>query len=194
MLSEPLTVAEPSVVSRIVSSELGTSGGRVAMQKKHLVRVLLAFAAIYLIWGSTFLGIRVAIQTIPAMLMAGVRWIFAGTVLYGFLRWRGAARPRGRSWLVASLMGGSIIFAGNGSVTYAEQFIPSGTLPSSSRSAPALMAVMGWLSGAAARRVPVWIGIALATWGVWVIVEPAGVTVSRVEGFAIAIILVREVL
>ena len=92
---------------------------------------------------------------------------FRGTLLYGFLRWRGAARfTRGRDWFIASLIGGGIIFGGNGSVTYAEQFIPSGTVAVIVAVVPALMALMGWLSGTTSKpRLPVWIGIALATSG-----------------------------
>ena len=71
----------------------------------------MAFAAIYLIWGSTFLGIRVAIQSIPPLLMAGIRWSLAGSLFYGFLRWRGAPRPSARDWRIAALVGGGIILS-----------------------------------------------------------------------------------
>jgi drug/metabolite transporter (DMT)-like permease len=163
--------------------------------RSRLIRVLAAFAAVYLIWGSTFLGIRVAIQSIPPMLMAGTRWMIAGSCLFGFLRWRGAPRPRGRDWLVAGLIGGGIIFGGNGSVTYAEQFIPSGTVAVMVAVVPALMALMGWLSGTTSRpRLPVWIGIALATLGVAVIVRPTNLTISRGQGLAIAILLLGELM
>ncbi|HEX8280329.1 MAG TPA: EamA family transporter, partial [Chthoniobacterales bacterium] len=127
-----------------------------------LLHLILAFAAIYLIWGSTFLGIRVAIESIPPMLMGGVRWSIAGALLYAILRWRGAPRPTLRDWGTAAIIGGGIIFAGNGSVTYTEQYIPSGTVAVIVAVVPAMMAVMGWLSGTLTRpRLPVWIGIAL---------------------------------
>lgn len=161
---------------------------------RRVLQVLLAFGAIYLIWGSTFLGIRVAIESIPPLLMAGVRWTLAGAILYGILRWRGAPRPSARDWGIAAVIGGGIIFGGNGSVTYAEQFIPSGTVAVIVAVVPALMALMGWLSGATRRpRLPVWIGIALATVGVAVIVRPAeGISMSPEQSLAIVIILIGE--
>lgn len=161
---------------------------------RRLVQVSLAFAAVYLIWGSTFLGIRIAIHSIPPMLMAGVRWSLAGSILYGILRWRGAPRPGARDWGIAALIGGGIILGGNGSVTYAEQFIPSGTVAVIVALVPALMALLGWFSGATSRpRLPVWIGIAVATCGVAVIVRPGeGISMSRQQTFAIVIILIGE--
>jgi drug/metabolite transporter (DMT)-like permease len=145
--------------------------------ESRAVRIVLAFAAVYLVWGSTFLGIRVAIETIPPMIMVGVRWSLAGSLLYFFLRWRGIATPRFRDWRTAGLIGGGIIFAGNGSVTFAEQYIPSGTAAVIVALVPAVMVLIGWLSGALPRpRLPVWCGIAIATFGVAVIVQPTALT------------------
>lgn len=159
----------------------------------RLARVVVAFAAVYLIWGSTFLCIRVAIQSIPPLLMAGVRWSLAGSLFYGFLRWRGASRPSARDWRIAALLGGGIIFGGNGSVTYAEQFIPSGTVAVVVALVPALMALMAWISGTTSRpRLAVWFGIALATVGVAVIVRPAGVGASPQARLSLAILMVGE--
>src|SRR2546423_12297419 len=141
--------------------------------RTRLLRVIIAFAAVYLIWGSTFLGIRIAIQTIPPGIMAGMRWSIAGALFYGALRWRGAPPPSARDWRTAALIGGGIIFGGNGTVTYAERFIPSGTVAVIVAVVPAMMALLGWLSGITARpRLPVWLGIARATWGVVVIARP----------------------
>jgi drug/metabolite transporter (DMT)-like permease len=167
----------------------------IAGDRTRLFRVIVSFAAVYLIWGSTFLGIRVAIQSIPPMLMAGSRWVIAGACLYGFLRWRGAPRPCARDWFRGVIIGGGIIFGGNGSVTYAEQFIPSGLVAVIVAVVPALMALMGWLSGITSRpRLLVWAGIALATWGVAVIVRPAGIALSHEQIFSIALLLIGELL
>jgi drug/metabolite transporter (DMT)-like permease len=141
------------------------------------LKVVAAFAAVYLIWGSTFLGIRVAIETIPPMIMAGLRWSMAGWLFYLFLRGRGAPRPGWRDWQSAAVIGGGIIFAGNGSVTFAEQYIPSGTAAVIVALLPAVMVLMGWLSGTLRRpRLPVWGGIAVATFGVAIIVRPSALS------------------
>jgi drug/metabolite transporter (DMT)-like permease len=159
------------------------------------LRVLIAFAAVYLVWGSTFLGIRIAIHSVPPGIMAGTRWCVAGALLYAVLRWRGARRPSARDWRIAAIIGGGIIFGGNGSVTYAERFIPSGTAAVIVAVVPALMALLGWLSGVTTRpRLPVWLGIALATWGVVVIVRPGGVALGPEQTVSIIILMIGELM
>jgi drug/metabolite transporter (DMT)-like permease len=88
--------------------------------------VLCAFAAVYLIWGSTYLAIRYALETLPPFLMAGTRFLAAGLVMYAWMRWRGARRPTGLEWRSASLVGGLLLLGGNGGVVWAQQRVPSG--------------------------------------------------------------------
>ncbi|HXE58859.1 MAG TPA: EamA family transporter [Gemmatimonadales bacterium] len=88
--------------------------------------VALAFASIYLIWGSTYLAIRYAIETIPPMLMAGCRFVAAGGIVYLWSRARGAPRPTTRNWRAAVVIGGLLLLGGNGGVVWAEQRVPSG--------------------------------------------------------------------
>lgn len=93
---------------------------------QHKARLLVAFAAVYLIWGSTYLAIRWAIETMPTFLMAGVRFLVAGTVLYVWGRWRGAPGPRAAHWRDAVIIGALLLLGGNGGVVWAEQYVPSG--------------------------------------------------------------------
>jgi len=88
--------------------------------------LILAFATIYLIWGSTYLGIRVAVETMPPFLMAGVRFLVAGGVLLAFLKFRGAPWPTAQQWRVNAIIGTFLLLGGNGLVVWAEQTIPSG--------------------------------------------------------------------
>ncbi len=88
--------------------------------------LILAFASIYIIWGSTYLGIRIAIETMPLFLMAGARFVVAGAVLYLVLRLRGAPRPTARQWRISAVIGTFLLLGGNGLVVWAEQFVPSG--------------------------------------------------------------------
>lgn len=88
--------------------------------------LVLAFATIYLIWGSTYLGIRVAIESMPGFLMAGVRFTFAGLLLFVFLRFRGAAWPTARQWSANAVIGTFLLLGGNGLVVWAEQTVPTG--------------------------------------------------------------------
>lgn len=88
--------------------------------------VILAFLSIYIIWGSTYLGIRFAIETIPPFLMAGVRFLIAGGTLYAFTRLRGMQVPTRIHWRSAVIIGGLMLLGGNGMVTWSEQYIASG--------------------------------------------------------------------
>ncbi len=88
-------------------------------------RLVAAFAAVYLIWGSTYLAIRFAIETLPPFLMAGVRFTIAGGLLYGWTR-RGAEAPLRVHWRSAAIVGGLLLLGGNGGVVWAEQTVPSG--------------------------------------------------------------------
>ena len=88
--------------------------------------LILGFTAIYLIWGSTYLGIRVAVETMPPFLMAAVRFFIAGSALLTFLKVRGAAWPTGTQWRANAIIGTFLLLGGNGLVAWAEQVLPSG--------------------------------------------------------------------
>src|SRR5262249_2117023 len=90
--------------------------------------VLTAFAAIYLIWGSTYLGIRFAIETMPPFIMGGGRFLLAGGTLYGWLRWRGVPGSDYAQWRNAVIVGALLLGVGNGGVNWAEQKVPSGVV------------------------------------------------------------------
>lgn len=90
------------------------------------LKVLLAFTAIYIIWGSTYLAIKIAIETIPPFLMAGMRFTIAGLMLYALARSRGAKRPTREHWRNSAVIGALLFLAGNGALTWAELRVPSG--------------------------------------------------------------------
>jgi drug/metabolite transporter (DMT)-like permease len=106
---------EHAPASRRVSTKTSSAAGLVA-----------AFAAVYLIWGSTYLAIRYAVETIPPLLMMGLRHLTAGTLLYVWTRSRGTSAPRLREWFYPALIGMLLFLGGHGSLAWAEQHVPSG--------------------------------------------------------------------
>lgn len=88
--------------------------------------VLLALVSVYLIWGSTYLAILEAIQTIPPLLMASSRFIVAGLLLMFWLLWRGEPLPSRRAWLAMAPIGLLMLAVGNGAVVWSERTVPSG--------------------------------------------------------------------
>jgi drug/metabolite transporter (DMT)-like permease len=94
--------------------------------KSSSAKCAVAFAAIYLIWGSTFLAIRFSIATIPPFFMMGFRCLVAGGILYACSRLRGANPPQPAQWLTALIVGILLFTVGHGALAWSEQFLPSG--------------------------------------------------------------------
>lgn len=107
--------------------------------------VLAAFATVYIVWGLTYLGIRVAIETLPPFLMAGCRFLIAGGMLFTLLRLRGAPRPEKSHWRNAAISGFLLLVGGNGLVVWAEQTVPSGLTALLVGLVPAWFVLIDWL-------------------------------------------------
>jgi len=104
-------------------------------------KVLLAFAIIYFVWGSTFLAIRVGVREVPPFLLAGMRFLVAGLVLYGWMRARGTASPTVREWSAASLLAVLIFVFDYGLLFWAERRVPSGIAAVMMATIPVFMAL-----------------------------------------------------
>jgi drug/metabolite transporter (DMT)-like permease len=87
---------------------------------------MIGFAVIYVVWGSTYLAIRVALETIPPFVIGSVRFLLAGGLLYAWSRWRGAPKPTALQWRNAAIIGSLLLTIGNGAVSWAEQRVSSG--------------------------------------------------------------------
>jgi drug/metabolite transporter (DMT)-like permease len=111
--------------------------------------VWIALVAVYLIWGSTYLAISVAIKGFPPFLMAGIRFLAAGGIMFIFLRVRGTPSPSRKQWLGLIAIGALLLVGGNGGVIIAEQWVASG-----------LAAV--WIS-----TMPLWAALFAGLWGRW---------------------------
>jgi len=108
-------------------------------------KLILAFAAVYTIWGSTFLGIRIAIETIPPFLMAGIRFTGAGVLLYLWARARGAKAPALIEWRSAAIIGAALFFVSNGGVSWSELRVPSGITALLVSTVPLWFVILEWL-------------------------------------------------
>ena len=111
------------------------------------VLIPLALLTLYVVWGSTYLGIRFALESYPPFLLAGVRFLAAGVLLYGFLRWRGHAAPTRLQWRNAAFTGLLLLGMGNGLVCFAEERVSSGIAAVAVSSMPLFAAAFGGLYG-----------------------------------------------
>jgi drug/metabolite transporter (DMT)-like permease len=139
-------------------------------------QIIAAFASIYVVWGSTYLAIRYAIETIPPFLMGGIRFLVSGAMLYAWARYRGAPRPTWLHWRNAVIAGAFLILGGNGAVVWAEQFVPSGLTALLVSILPFWLVIIEWVRPP--RRRPsalVLVGLVLGFLGLIVLVGPGNV-------------------
>src|SRR5919197_3761172 len=123
--------------------------------------ILLAFAALYLIWGSTYLGILFAIQSIPPFLMAGARFLLAGLIMFAIARTQGPLRSTWAEWRTAIIVGACLLLGGNGGVTISEKFIETGLASLIVATVPIYITLLGWISGMSPRpHGIVWVALA----------------------------------
>jgi drug/metabolite transporter (DMT)-like permease len=135
--------------------------------------VIIAFVALYLIWGSTYLGIRFSIETIPPFLMAGARFVLAGLIMYAIAWSQGIGKSTWANWRTSLIIGACLLLGGNGGVTISEKYIDSGLAALIVAIVPINIVLLGWATGMAPRPTPiVWMGLAGGFLGVGVLFGP----------------------
>jgi drug/metabolite transporter (DMT)-like permease len=138
------------------------------------VRIIIAFAALYLVWGSTYLGIRFAIESIPPFLMAGARFLMAGVIMFAIAWSQGACKSNWANWRVSFVVGACLLLAGNGGVTISEQYIDTGLAALIVAIVPIYIVILGWATGITPRPAPItWLGLVGGFVGVGVLLGPA---------------------
>jgi drug/metabolite transporter (DMT)-like permease len=156
-------------------------------------KIFAAFAAIYIIWGSTYLGIRYAVESIPPFLMAGSRSVAAGLLLYAFAC-RGQPVPTWVHWRNAILCGGLMLTIGNGGVTWAELVIPSGVAALLVALVPLWMVVLEWLRPKGIRPRPLVIaGLILGFVGVAFLARGKTNASGSAYGWGVAVLMISSV-
>lgn len=137
-------------------------------------KIVLGFAAIYLIWGSTYLAIRFGVETMPPMLMTGLRFVTGGLILYFWMRSRGVERPHRRHWRSAIILGLLMPVGGTGLVTWAEQTVPSGLAALLVATVPMWVVLADWLRPRGTRpAMLVVVGMILGFAGMTLLIDPA---------------------
>lgn len=132
-----------------------------------------AFAAIYVIWGSTYLAIAFAIETLPPFLMAGARFLLAGTLLFGWARLRGTPWPTWQQWKNTAFIGALLLLMGNGAVVWAEEKVASGVAALLVTTEPLWVVLLQWLGKSNEKPSKgVLLGLAMGIVGMVVLVSP----------------------
>src|SRR5580658_8616917 len=114
--------------------------------RSYTIQLALAFVAIYVIWGSTYLAIRYAVETIPPLVTAGIRHSIAGGIMLAWAWWRGF-RPTRQQWVAGFALGALFFLIGHGSLHWAEQYVASGLAALLIATEPMFILVLGWMMG-----------------------------------------------
>lgn len=137
------------------------------------VKLVTAFGIVYVVWGSTYLAIHYAIETIPPLLMAGARFLAAGSVLYFWYAVRGGEAPTARQWRNTVLIGVMLLLGGTGAVVWAELTVPSGTAALLVAVVPLWLVVLDWIRPGGERpSTGVVLGVVAGLVGMGVLVGP----------------------
>jgi len=150
------------------------------------LKIGLALFSLYIIWGSTYLALRIGVESFPPFMMTGVRFLIAGVILFAFQWMRGDTLPTGVQWRNASVIGAMMLGVGTGGVTFAEQWVASGLAATAVAAVPVWAALFGGLWGRWPTRWE-WAGLILGLVGVTLLNTESGMQANQLG--AIALIL-----
>lgn len=161
--------------------------GNLAKRTDLPLAVIGALGIVYVVWGSTYLGIKIALEGFPPMLLGAIRFLVAGAVLYAWTSRRSSAQPSAREWGAAALAGTLMLVGGNGAVTWAEQRIDSGVAALLVASVALWMALLArvWQGERLRRRAVA--GLLLGFVGVGLLVRPSGEGASLLPSLAVLV-------
>jgi drug/metabolite transporter (DMT)-like permease len=172
-----LAMARPELRQAVPTSGLSADEMRLrspAEPRSSRVTVILAFAAVYLIWGSTYLAIRYAIQTLPPFLMAATRFLTAGTIVLIWASFRGDRISRSpTAWRRAFVIGALLLLCGNGGVTWSEKYVASGLTALLVATEPLWVVMLNWRLNRKRPNAKVLMGVLIGLAGVGLLVSGA---------------------
>ena len=184
MSSKPVQARQTAPLSAVTSAGSHTSP----------TLILLSFGAVYFIWGSTFFAIRIAVESIPALLVPAMRHLSVGLVFYPLFRFLSKEKPTSAQWRTCAITGCLLLTVGNGIVSWAEKFVPSGLAALLVATVSLWMVLLDWLRPGGTRPSPrVFAGVALGFAGLVLLVgtSHAG-TSDRVSPFGALILIIAS--
>src|ERR1700724_3209335 len=164
-----MTTEQTEITALLRSGRMINIGGRpvnappamaqsTTRDRTHAIKLAFAFIAIYLIWGSTYLAIRYAVETIPPLVTAAVRHSIAGSILFAWA-WMRGFRPTRQHWLSGFIVGGLFFLVGHGTLHWAEQYVGSGLGALLIATVPMFIVGLAWVMGK--QKIPLFILLGL---------------------------------
>lgn len=176
MSTRPIDTSDEHVLLDVNADAL-TDAESAAGKKRSRSLVLIALILLYILWGSTYLGMYIALQSFPPFLMAGIRFTLAGSIMFAFLCWRRAPLPTRKEWLGAIIVGIFLLVGGNAGVAFAEQWVPTGISAVAIGAVPLWVALFSGLFGRWPKRIE-WFGLALGFGGLLLLNLGDGLSVN----------------
>jgi drug/metabolite transporter (DMT)-like permease len=155
--------------------------------KKNRLAVVVALLSLYILWGATYLGMRTALQSFPPFLLAGIRALIAGILMFTFLRVRGVPMPTRKEWLGSAIVGAFLLIGGNAEVNFAEQWVSSGMAAVAIGAVPLWAALFAGLFGRWPTRFE-WCGLVLGFTGLILLNVGHGISSSNPLGIIVLLI------
>jgi drug/metabolite transporter (DMT)-like permease len=180
------------LMSDVTPPSLAGSGPRL-VERVHVSRlkVIAGFAVIYLVWGSTYLAIAIAVRSLPPVLTTAARFTLAGGVLCVYAWWRGARRPAWAEWRTAAIAGALLVVGGTATVCWAEQWVPSGLTSLLCATVPLWIVLLEWMAPKGQRpHGLVAAGVAVGLIGLAVLTNPFSEHIVSGRGVSGAVVLV----
>jgi drug/metabolite transporter (DMT)-like permease len=166
----PIVMPASKIIPEFVKER---SPGKSAPPAASRAQLAAAFAAVYIIWGSTYLAIRIGVTEIPPFFMASARYLVTGAILYPLARSRSSERPTRQHWASALLLGALLPATGNGFLTWAEQTVPSGIAALLVTTVTLWMVILEWVRpGGRAPTARTSAGLLLGFGGILLLVAP----------------------
>lgn len=188
----PITTTESESTEQVT----GPAAGPVPLLQLHKTMptmVIVAFGLVYVVWGSTYLAMRIGVESFPPLLLAGTRHLVAGLILYPILRWRTGERPTASQWRTAAITGVLLLVA-NGAVCVAEKTVSSGVAALLVASVSLWLVLIDWLRPGGTRPVArVVVGLVLGFAGMVLLVGPSRLGGSeRIDPVGAVILIVAS--
>jgi len=160
-------------------------------------KIWIALITLYIVWGSTYFGIKVAIETIPPFFHAGIRFLVSGLIILAWQKTAKQAMPTRKQWVSTAIIGTLLLLGGNGLVAWAEQFIPSGIAALVIATVPLWLVIMEALRPGGIK--PTWqaiVGLLVGFVGIFILAGPAEISgsQSKLDPFGVAALLAATVL
>ncbi len=159
-------------------------------------KLWIALLALYIVWGSTYLAIRFAVETIPPFMHAALRFLLSGAILYIWRRMAGDEAPTLSNWKATAVVGAALLLGGNGLVAWAEQTVPSGIAALMISTSPFWLVLFEAVRSGGGK--PTWqsiAGLILGFAGVFLLIGPAEIfgTSGRFDTFGIILLLLAPI-